>query len=143
MVDHEWRMCAYVQLAVLSDEKRQALARDRFLLLAGAEACGAGWLDVAGRCRALLLASNPHHQAAKFGSLPAALRDAEFQRLVAQQEHRCPAERAEHLLAELGLDPRGDSPQPSPGPRMLELLAKIAIENKPRTTEPRTTEPRT
>ena len=131
MIDHELRMCAYVQLAELSHEKRQALARDRFLLLAGAEACRAGWLDVAARCRTLLLASNPHHQAGRFDSLAAALRDADFQKLVAQHEHRCPPERAEHLLTELGLDPRGEEPTASRGPRMLELLAKIAFE-KPR-----------
>lgn len=127
MIDHELRMCAYVQLACLSHEKQQALPRDRFLLLAGTEACRAGWLDVAQRCRALLLASNPHHQSAKFASLPAALRDAGFQQLVTQHERRYPAERAEHLLKELGSEPRGDRPDIPRGDRMLACLEEIVI----------------
>ncbi len=127
MIDHELRMCAYVQLACLSHEKQQALPRDRFLLLAGTEACRAGWLDVAERCRELLLASNPYHQAAKFASLPVALRDAGFQQLVTQHERRCPAERAEHLLKELGLEPRGDQPEIPRGDRMLSCLHEIVI----------------
>src|SRR5438093_745529 len=86
MIDHELRMCAYVQLACLSHQKRQALRRDQFFLLAGAEACRAGWLDVGERCRELLLTSNPRHMASKFPSLAEALRDADFQKLVTQQE---------------------------------------------------------
>lgn len=127
MIDHELRMCAYLQLACLSHEKQQALPRDRFLLLAGTEACRAGWLEVAARCRELLLTSNPHHQAAKFDSLSAALRDEDFQKLITQHERRCPAERAEHLLRMLGLEPRGDQPDVARGDRMLALLAKVVI----------------
>lgn len=127
MIDHEVRMCAYVQLACLSHQKQQALPRDRFLLLAGTEACRAGWLNVAGRCRELLLASNPHHQAARFENFPAALRDDSFQQLVVQLERRYPMERAEHLLKELGFDPRGDQPDVPRGDRMLELLTEIVV----------------
>lgn len=128
MIDHESRMCAYAQLAWLSHQKGQALPRDRFLLLAGVEACRAGWLDVAARCRQLLMTSNPRHQASRFESLADALRDAEFQQLVGQHERRYPAERAEHLLEELGLNPRGDEPDRSRGETMLDLLAEIEIE---------------
>ncbi len=128
MIDHELRMCVYVQLACLSHEKRQALRRDQFLVLAGAEACRAGWLEVGARCRELLLRSNPRHLAGKFLSLADALRNEGFQRLVSQQERHCPPERAEHLLAELGIDPRGDQPDRPRGDRMLELLAEIVIE---------------
>lgn len=128
MIDHELRMCAYVQLACLSHQKQQALPRDRFLLLAGTEACRAGWLEVAERCRTLLLTSNPHHQAARYDSLAAALRNDDFQKLVAQHERRCPSERAEHLLQELGLAPRSDRPELPRGDRMQELLAELVIE---------------
>jgi hypothetical protein len=128
MIDHELRMCAYVQLACLSHQKRQALRRDQFFLLAGAEACRAGWLEVGELCRELLLASNPHHIASRFPSLAEALRDPDFEKLVTQQERHCPPERAELLLVELGLDPRGDQPDRSRGERMRELLAEIVIE---------------
>jgi len=127
MIDHELRMCAYVQLACLSHEKQQALARDRFFLLAGCEAYRAGWPEVGQRCRELLLMSNPRHQAGHFPELAAALRDPEFQKLAAQQQRHCPPERAEHLLHQLGVDPRGDHPDQSRGDRMRELLAEIQL----------------
>lgn len=128
MIDHELRMCAYVQLACLSHQKRQALRRNQFLLLAGAEACRAGWPEVGERCRELVAASNPRHMASQFTSMADALRNEDFQRLVAQQERHCPAEKAEHLLEELGIDPRGDQPDRPRGERMQELLADITGE---------------
>jgi hypothetical protein len=128
MVDHELRMCAYVQLACLSHQKRQALRRDQFFLLAGTAAYRAGWPDVGERCRELLLKSNPHHVAGQFANLGDALRNADFERLVTQHERHCPAERAELLLEELGIDPRGDQPELSRGERMQNLLAEIVIE---------------
>lgn len=131
MIDHELRMCAFVQLACLSHQKRQALRRDQFFLLAGAAACRAGWLDVGARCRELLLTSNPRHMASKFPSLADALRDPDFEKLVTQQERHCPPERAELILVELGIDPRGDQPDRSRGERMLELLDEIVIAGVP------------
>lgn len=122
MPDHEIAMCAYVQLAVLSDEKQQTLVRDRFLLLAGVAACRAGWLDVAERCREKLVASNPAHQLNDHATLADALRDADFQQLAAKWERYCPFEQAEHLLRQLGLTPEGDRPDLSRGERMLQLL---------------------
>ena len=122
MPDHETAMCAYVQLAVISDQKQQALARDRFLLLAGVEACRAGWLDVAECCRAKLIAANPAHQLHRHATLPDALRDTDFQQLVAKWERYCPFEQAEHMLRQLGLTPEGDRPEVPRGERMLQLL---------------------
>ena len=124
MHDHELAMCAYVQLAVISDEKRQAPARDRFLLLAGVEACRAGWLEVADRCRALIVAANPAHQLHRHATMADALRDPDFQRLAAKWEKYCPFEQAEHLLLQLGLTPEGDQPEVSRGERMMQLLRK-------------------
>ena len=124
MPDHETAMCAYVQLAVISDQKRQAMERDRFYLLAGVEACRAGWLDVAEVCRAKLAASNPAHQIHRHASMPDALRDPDFQKLVAKWEKHCPFELAEHLLLQLGLAPVGDHLEVPRGERMLQLLSE-------------------
>ena len=122
MRDHEVAMCAYVQLAVLSDEKQQIPARDRFLLLAGVEACRAGWLDVAECCRAKLVSSNPAHQLTRHATVADALRDEDFQLLASRWERYCPYEQAEHLLLQLGRDPAGDQPEILRGERMLQLL---------------------
>lgn len=122
MHNHEIAMCAYVQLAVISNEKRQAPARDRFLLLAGSEACQAGWLDVAEQCRLMILSSNPAHQLNRHSTMADALRDTDFRTLVAKWERYCPYEQAEHLLLQLGRAPEGDQTEIPRGERMLQLL---------------------
>ncbi len=124
MHDHEIAMCAYVQLAVISDEKQQAQTRDRFLLLAGVEACLAGWLEVANRCRDKIVAANPGHQLHRHTTMADALRDAEFRQLATKWERYCPFEQAEHLLLQLGRSPEGDQPEVSRGERMMQLLEK-------------------
>ena len=105
MHDHERAMLAYVKLADVSQQKQQLPGRDKFLILAGAAACRAGWLDVAARCRELVLSHNPHHLLREHDSFPDALRSAEFEPFLKQLERQCGYERAEHLLGELGIDP--------------------------------------
>jgi len=125
MHNHETAMCAYVQLAVISDQKQQIPARDRFLLLAGVAACNAGWLDVANCCRDRILAANPAHQLHRHASMADALRDPDFRLLVSKWERYCPYEQAEHLLLQLGQAPEGDQPELSRGERMRQLLGTI------------------
>ncbi|OYW13194.1 MAG: hypothetical protein B7Z55_17245 [Planctomycetales bacterium 12-60-4] len=125
MRDHETAMCAYAQLAVLSHEKRQTPARDRFLLLCGVEACRAGWLDVAVRCREIHNRSQPAHQLAKHASLPDALRDPDFGRVVEHWERWCSYERAEHLLLGLNQSAAGECPESPRGAWVLEQLQTL------------------
>lgn len=101
----------YTQLACLSHEKQQPLPRDRFLLLAAAAACRAGWAGLAADCHRVLTAHAPHHLAARFKTVADGLRSEEFATLVAQGERFCPLERAEMLLSELGLSADGDVPE--------------------------------
>ena len=121
MRDHESAMQVYVQLAVISDQKKQPQVRDRFLLLAGVEACRAGWPDVAACCHRKLVASNPAHQAHRFATLADALRDEAFQQLVAHWERYCPFEKAEAMLRRLNL-PKSESTDQTVGQQMLDLL---------------------
>jgi hypothetical protein len=123
MPNHETAMCAYVQLAMLSDQKQQAPARDRFLLLAGVAACQAGWPEVGDRCRTMILATNPGHQLKHHATMADALRDPDFQRLVSKWDKYCSFEQAEHLLQQLGLAPEGDQLETPRGERMLRLLS--------------------
>lgn len=107
MIDQEQALAAYVQLALLSHQKRQRPARDRFLLLAGAAACRAGVLAAAERCRQVIVASSPGHQLAEYDSFPDALRSPDFRLLMDRWEKRWPYEAAEHFLLQLGRTPRG------------------------------------
>ena len=91
-------MLNYVKLAALSAGKGQPLGRDRFLILAGAAACRAGLLDVAERCRELVLHDNPRHLIGGFDSFPDAMRSEDFTPLLKHLQRLCPVEQAEYLL---------------------------------------------
>jgi hypothetical protein len=123
MRDHETAMKVYVQLAVISDQKQQPQVRDRFMLLAGIEACRAGWPDVAAFCRERLLTENPSHQVKRHSTMADALRNEDFQRLVTHWERYCPFEKAEALLLQLNLPPEEPS-EDSVGDRMLKMLGE-------------------
>ena len=96
--NHEIAMLSFARLARISHERPHPLGRDRFLVLAGREACRAGWLDVAERCRALILAENAHHFLTQSESFPDALRDDAKESYFATFDSFCSFEQAEHLL---------------------------------------------
>lgn len=98
MRNHELAMLAYARLARISHEKQQQPGRDRFLVLAGFEACQAGWLDVAARCRELVLVTNPRHLLGKTESFPESIRDEANRTYFTNLESFCTFEQAEHLL---------------------------------------------
>jgi len=105
MRDHERAMLAYARLAQISHQKRQLPGRDKFLVLTGAAACRAGWPEVALRCRELVLHHNRMHMVSRFDTFADALRSPDFEPLLKRLERMCGYEKAEHLLAELEIDP--------------------------------------
>ena len=107
MVLDERAMLAFVNLAVLSQQKKQMIGRDKFLLLAAASACRTGYAEVAARCRALVLSNNPAHLIGKSATVADAMRHPDFQPFLQQLERSCTYERAEHLLHGLGIEPPG------------------------------------
>jgi len=125
MTDSERDMLAYVQLAVLSQQKKQQAGRDRFLVLAAVAACREGWPAVAARCRALILEHNRSHLIGHFKTVAEALRSDDFQPFVKQLDRFCGSERAEFLLSELNMDPTqaARSSNTSAGDYALQLLS--------------------
>ncbi len=125
MPDHERAMLAYATLAQISAEKRQLQGRDKFLVLAGAAACRAGWPDVANRCRALILENNPAHRIGSFPSFADAMRDDDFLALLKGRQRFCTYERAEHILQQLEMEvaPAGSDTAATAGDRALALLS--------------------
>lgn len=121
----ELEMSAYAQLAVLSHDKRQPMARDRFLLLCGAAACRAGWPEVAEQCRLLHNAHQPHHRLVSSASFSDALRDAEFEQIITRWSRWCSFERAEHLLQRLGQQLTPSQPETSLGDWVLQRLGTL------------------
>jgi len=97
MLEHETAMLTFAHLARLSFEKRQAIGAHRFLLLAGAAACRSGWLDVAERCRDIIVTQNPQHFLSHSTSFADALRQPDNAGYFQQLERFCSFEQAEHL----------------------------------------------
>ena len=104
MLNHERAMMAYLRLADISQQKKQLLGRDKFLVLTGAAACRAGWPEVAQRCRELVLRNNAAHLIGKWETFPEALRSPEFLPFERQLERFCGYEKAEFHLDQLGVD---------------------------------------
>jgi len=95
-------MLSFARLARISHETPHPAGRDRFLVLAGREACLAGWLDVAERCRELVLAGNAHHFLSQSDTFADAMRDESNAGYFATFASFCSFEQAEHLLTENG-----------------------------------------
>ena len=125
MRNHETALLAYCRLARLSHEKKQTVGRDRFLVLAGREACLAGWVDVAARCRELVLASNPRHLLSRDATFPEAIREPDNGKYFAKLQAFCPFEQAEHLLRSGNEWPDLNDGQ-SAGDYAIEQLSVIA-----------------
>lgn len=104
MHDHELAMLAYVMLADLSQQKRQRLGRDKFLVLAAAAGCRAGWLDVAERCREIIVTGTRAHHINRYPTVAEAMRNADFLQFLKPLERFCNYERAEFLLKELEIE---------------------------------------
>ena len=116
-------MLSFARLAKISHETPHPLGRDRFLVLAGREACLAGWLDVAERCRALILAGNAHHFLSQSESFPDTIRDKSNAGYFATFDSFCSFEQAEHLLSENG-EPVLES-QENAGEAALQELSEL------------------
>lgn len=100
MRNHEIAMLTFARLARISHETPHPAGRDRFLVLAGKEACLAGWLDVADRCRDLVLMGNAHHFLSQSETFPDAMRDESNAGYFATFDSFCSFEQAEHLLSQ-------------------------------------------
>jgi hypothetical protein len=121
--NHEIAMLSFARLARISHETPHPLGRDRFLVLAGREACMAGWLEVAERCRSLILAGNMHHFLSQSASFPDALRDDGKVGYFTTFDSFCSFEQAEHLLLQ-NAEPFESSPE-NAGEAALSELASL------------------
>src|SRR5690606_15248068 len=101
MTNSDLALIQYLELAKISQAKKQPAGCGRFLILAGVAACRSGWLDVAESCRTRVLEQNPHHLLNRWPTLPDAIRSSDFSAFLRQLERFCPIERAESILAEL------------------------------------------
>jgi hypothetical protein len=95
----------YLQLARAAGLRGQGGIRDKLLVLAGVTAVEIDQPDVAAECRLRIVDHNPQHLVRRWSTFAEALDDEEFLAYLKQQIRRYSAERVEHLLEQLGIDP--------------------------------------
>ena len=118
-------MVTFMKLAGVAQDRAQLLPRDKFLLLAGAAACEAGFPEVGDRCRELVIAHNPRHLVGTYPTLADALCDEEYAQFHAQLLRFCSYEQGEHLLNQQGLATGLPAPTVSPRDYALLLLQRM------------------
>jgi hypothetical protein len=95
----------YLHLARAAELRRQPQVRDRLLLLAGVLAAEHEDLrPIAECCRERILQHNPGHLVARWSTLAEGVASEELAPLVTQLARRYGPERAEQLLAQLGVE---------------------------------------
>jgi hypothetical protein len=94
----------YLHLVRASGARQRPHVRDRLLVIAAVIASQAGLPRVAAYCRRRVLEHNPRHLLRRWGSLEEALQDADFLHLLKQLQRQYPLEKAERMLADLGIE---------------------------------------
>ena len=104
MSDNSELLPLYLHLARACELRRQAMERDKVLVLAGMTAAEMGLNTVAAACRRRILAANTGHLVRRFSSFTHARGDEEFETYVKQLRRSYPRERVEHMLDSLGVE---------------------------------------
>ena len=78
--------------------------RDRLLVISGFIAARMQLGRISDHCRTLILENNPGHMIRKWTGFEAAIEDSDFQHFLKQMQRRFPQEKAEVMLANLGID---------------------------------------
>ncbi len=94
----------YLHLAHASQQRRRPLVRDKLLLLAGVIAARMELPHIDALCRQRILENNPGHMIRRWPSFANALEESDFLALLRQAQRRYPLEKAERMLATLGID---------------------------------------
>jgi hypothetical protein len=104
MSDTDRTLAMYLHLARASHVRRQAMVRDKLLVLAGVQAQEMGLDPIAWLCRQKILAHNARHLIRRLPTITAALADEQFQPYLKQLKRRYSPEKIEHMLASLGIE---------------------------------------
>lgn len=94
----------YLHLARASQLRGRLHVRDRLLVLAAVVAADAQLTRIAGCCRRRILQHNGRHMIGRWPTLETALEDEDFAHFLRHLQRRYPPERAERMLASLGIE---------------------------------------
>jgi hypothetical protein len=94
----------YLHLAQASEKRRRPHVRDRLLFAAAAIAARMHLFRISGYCRRKILQHNPRHAIGRWENPDEALEDPDFLSILKTIQRRYPQEKAERLLASLGIE---------------------------------------
>jgi hypothetical protein len=97
----------YLELARAARLRNRLWDSDKLLFLAGAAAEERGRHTIASLCRRAILRHNHGHLIGHYARFADAIDDERFTAYLAQLRRRYAPEKCEHMLASLGIDPRG------------------------------------
>lgn len=97
-------LALYLHLARNAGKRLRMQDRDRLLVISGFIAASMGLARIAAYCRKLILENNPGHMVRRWPDFETAIRDSDFQHFLKQIQRRFPQEKAEVMLANLGID---------------------------------------
>ena len=104
MSDAAERLGMYLHLARASQLRGRLHVRDRLLVLAAVVAAETKLTRIAGCCRRRILEHNSRHLIGRWPTLEVALQDEDFAHFLRHLQRRYPHERAERMLASLGIE---------------------------------------
>ena len=96
-------LSTYLHLARASAQRQRPHVRDRLLVIAGTIAVRMALPRVAAYCRHVILQHNRQHLLGRWPDMETALEDENFLALLRQLQRRYPQEKAEQMLATLGI----------------------------------------
>ena len=97
-------LATYLHLAKAAWKRLQMQDRDRLLVISGFISAKMKLPRISHHCRKLILENNPGHMIRKWRTFELAVDDSDFQHFLKQLQRRFPQEKAETLLANLGID---------------------------------------
>ena len=97
-------LSVYLHLAHASDRRQRPQVRDRLLVLAATCAAHCLLPRIAAYCRHKVLQHNPRHVLGHWETVESALREPDFQALWKNLLRQYPQEKAEAMLAGLGIE---------------------------------------
>lgn len=98
------KLAVYLHLAKAAWKKLQMPDRDRLFVIAAVHASQMNLETIAQYCRFLILKNNPGHMVRRWPEVREAMMDEDFLYFYKQVHRRFPIEKAESMLAELGID---------------------------------------
>ena len=94
----------YLHLAAASQRRQRPHVRDRMLVIAAMIAARMELPRISAYCRHKILLHNPQHLIGRWPQVEDAIEDSDFQHLLKSVQRRYPQEKAERLLANLGIE---------------------------------------